>query len=211
MTITGTATKSFAPDLIAVSLEHSKTFETYEGALKDASSRTGQIRALAIEAGLNGDDLKTNGFSVDAAYETYKDSDHNYLKRFVGYKNYVAFEIAFAFDNKVLSRLLGKLTGTEDKIGFSYRLSNPEKAKEEVMGLATKSAIRKANLIAEAASIGLGDIINIDYSVKEINLRYQSHMMLDCCPTNGNEGPEIDITPRDLTFTDSVTVIFGIK
>ena len=101
--------------------------------------------------------------------------------------------------------------GTEDKIGFSYRLSKPEEAKEEVMALATKAAIRKANLIAEAASIELGEIVNVDYPVKEISISYARHMMADCYCAPNIEGPEIDITPQDLTISDNVTTIFSIK
>ena len=213
LTITGEATKAFAPDIIVVSIEHSQVFDSYEKGISHLAERTKETREKIIQAGLNGDSLKTNYFEVEPHYERYRDSKGDYRDRFVGYRAFVRFQVAFNFDNKSLSKLLGTLKGTEDGISFGYRLSNPDFAKEEVMALATKAAIRKAGIIAEAASIALGEIINIDYSIKKINVEYDDRRMMffDCAAPSGSNNPEIDITPNDLTVTDSVTIIYALK
>ena len=209
--ITGEATKSFAPDTIAVSLEHSRLFKSYDEALNEVATRSGEIRQRIVESGLDAEKLKTSEFSVEPVYESYKDSHGDYKKRFLGYRNHARFEMCFPFDNVALSKLLGRLKGTEDKIEFSYRLNDPAAAKDEVMALATKAAIRKANIIAEAASVSLGDLLTIDYSVKEIRLSQQKFLMADCCYGSSDAEPEIDITPQELTLSDSVTVVYAIK
>lgn len=208
--ITGEARKAFAPDLINVSLDHSKLFATYEEALNEVAAKTKILRQKVIEAGLDGETLKTTDFAVEPAYESYKDANGNYRKRFIGYENKASFEICFPLDNAVLSSLLGKLQDSQDKMDFSYRLSNPEEAQEEVMALATKAAIRKASIIASSASVSLGEIQSIDYSVEEIRVQYQRYALKECYSADCTGSPEVDITPRDLTFEDSVTIVFAI-
>lgn len=213
LTITGEATKAFAPDTIVVSIEHSQVFDSYEKGITHLAERTKETREKIVQAGLEGDSLKTNYFEVEPHYERYRDSKGDYRERFVGYRAFARFQVAFSFDNKTLSGLLNALKGTEDKISFGYRLSNPDSAKEEVMALAAKAAIRKAGIIAEAASITLGDILNIDCSVKKINVEYDDRRMMcfDCASMPGSSEPEIDITPNDLSVTDSVTIIYALK
>ena len=210
--IVSKASKSFAPDIIVISLSHSKVFLRYEDALKEVATRTKEIQGKVIEAGLEASSVKTTDFSVDPDYESYKDKDGNYKKRFVGYRNKARFDIALPFDNALLSKLLGTLVSLEDTISFSYRLSKVEEAQDEVMQLAVKAAIRKARLIAEASAINLGEIQKIDYSVEEIDVHYRNHMLMaDCCTAKAAGAIDVEIAPEDLTLSDQVNVVFGIN
>ncbi|MDY6393182.1 MAG: SIMPL domain-containing protein [Bacilli bacterium] len=211
--ITGKATKSFAPDTIRVSIEHKRIFESYDEAVIHLTKRTKETRDRVIQAGLDGEALKTCHFEVEPHYKRYRDPKGEYREELIGYRAFIRFEVDFCFDSKNLSSFLSSVRETKDSVSFSYRLSNPEGAKEEVMALATEAAIKKAKIIAKTASISLGDILNIDYSVKKDCFQFQRFEMLgcDCCSAPETQEPEIDITPNDLTVSDSVTLVYAIK
>ncbi len=211
LTITGQASKSFAPDLIQVSLEHTRVFPEYAEVVNEVSERTGYLRGLVNQAGLDGKKLKTSDFSVEPEYETYKDDQGNRRRKLIGYRNHATFEITFPLDNDVLSKLLGEIRESEDHINFSYRLSDVEAAREEVLVLASEAALHKAEVIAKATGVRLGDIQTLDYSVKRIRIDYDTHPYMQRMCGADAANPEIDITPEDLTITDSISMVIEIK
>ena len=50
------------------------------------------------------------------------------------------------------------------EFSIEYTVSNPEAAKNKLLGEAVKDSMSKAGVLAAAAGVTLGDIVNIDYS-----------------------------------------------
>lgn len=96
-------------------------------------------------------------------------------------------------------------------------VKNPEKSKNELLANAVKDSMGKANVLADAAGVVIGDSVTIDYSWAEIDFvsRPMNKMMLEACcmreqaETDGSY--DIDIEPDDIDVSDSVTIVWSIK
>ena len=79
--------------------------------------------------------------------------------------------IEFDADNKKLGEILYALAHSviTPEISIEYTVSDPEKHKDELLKNAIKDSKHKAEVLANAADVKLGDIVSIDYSWSEIN------------------------------------------
>ena len=67
---------------------------------------------------------------------------------------------------------------------ISYTVSDPEAAKNTLLGKAVADAKEKASVLTHAAGVTLKDIQNIDYSWGEIDFEYRpmnGDAMMECC------------------------------
>ncbi len=83
-----------------------------------------------------------------------------------------------------------------------------------MLGKAVADSKEKAKVLAEAASVALGNIITVDYSWGEIEFSstpMNRMLALDecemCAPCDSYD---IDIEPDDIDVSDTVTVIWSI-
>ena len=212
--ITGTGSKSYKPDLIRVKLGYEKTMPSYEEALNKAAEHTRLVKQEAIKAGVEEGNIRTSSFDVSPKYETYTDKDNNYKRRFKGYAASVSFLITIPLDNKLLSNVLYALKDYTGDFRITYALKDKEKAKEEVIALAVKSAKRKAELLAEASGEKLGDILSIDYSYGrvEFHSRYDDDICLNTkIMSRCGSAPQIELDPEDLDFSDTVNITWSLR
>ena len=100
---------------------------------------------------------------------------------------------------------------------LSYTVSDPEAAKNELLGKAVTDAKEKASVLTQAAGVTLKDIQSIDYSWGKIE--FECHpinrmLMEDDClaapMTAKQESYNIDIEPDDIEASDTVTVLWEI-
>lgn len=99
------------------------------------------------------------------------------------------------------------------EFSIEYTVADPEAAKNELLGEAIKDSMAKANVLATAANVKLGNIVNIDYSWGEVDFvsRPLEELSLRCCedacePASYN----MDIEPDDIDMADTVTVVWNI-
>lgn len=170
------------------------------------------------ELGFERKDLKTLYYNVDTVYESYQERDKSWKRRFEGYKFEHRMKLEFRSDNELLGKVLYALAHSSVKPEFTleYTISNPETAKNELLGKAVNDSREKANVLSEAAGVVLGNILNIDYSWGEIdfvtrpmNELSMKCMEADCCaePTSY----DMDIEADDIDVTDTVTVVWSIS
>ena len=126
-------------------------------------------------------------------------------------------KLEFPADNKRLGKILYALVhcSVSPEFTIEYTVADPEKAKNELLGAAVKDSQAKASVLAEAAGVNLGKIINIDYSWGEIDFvsRPLQEMSLRCCEPEKCESAsyDMDIEPDDIDISDTVTVIWGLE
>ena len=163
-------------------------------------------------------DLKTLSFDVDAQYESYKDKNGNYKKRFIGYRFQHILKVEFDSDNERLGKILYALALCELKPEFrlSYTVKDPEAAKNELLGKAVTDAKEKATVLTAAAGVTLKDIQSIDYSWGEID--FEVHPMRKPLMEGADKylalpmkSYDLDIEPDDIEVTDTVTVVWEIE
>lgn len=157
--------------------------------------------------------------NIETEYESYKDKG-TYKQRFVGYKFRHMMKVEFLSDNDLLGKVLFALANCPVKPEFrlSYTVSDPEAAKNELLGKAVTDAKDKAAVLTQAAGVTLKGIQSIDYSWGEIDFEYKpmnGMLMADeylAAPMAiSGTSYDMDIEPDDIEVSDTVTVIWEIE
>ena len=216
--VTGKGQIKVKPDTTRITLTLEGIHPEYNETLRRSSQDTEQIKDLLSAFGFERSDLKTLRFNVDTEYESYKQNGA-YKQRFVGYKFQHTMKFEFESDNERLGKILYALANCPVKPEFrlSYTISDPEAAKNELLGKAVKDAKEKATVLASAADITLKDIQTIDYSWGEINFEVNPMnrmMMADAefaPPISVGGSYDMDVEPDDIEVTDTVTVVWEIS
>ena len=201
---------------ITISLEG--TWPEYGETLRHSSQDTERLKDVLSAFGFERSDLKTLNFNVETEYESYKDKG-TYKQRFIGYRFMHMMKVEFPSDNDRLGKVLYALANCPLKPEFrlSYTVSDPEAAKNDLLGKAVTDAKEKASVLTQAAGVTLKDIQSIDYSWGEIDFEYRPMnrmLMADeyLARPMAAESPsyDMDIEPDDIEVSDTVTVLWEI-
>ena len=94
---------------------------------------------------------------------------------------------------------------------ITYSIKNKEAAKNKLLEGAVGDSKEKAKIIANAAGISLGEIVEVDYSWGEIQfLRSPVNVLKAASCYDEEESYPMDINPEDITVEDTVTVVWSI-
>lgn len=208
--VTGKGKLSVKPDTICLAIEVQGVFPDYEKTIKESADQTKVLRKSLEKSGLSGKELKTKHFSIQAEYESYRDKNDDYKRRFVGYKFEHHTEIRFPNDNKQLGRTLYELSQCPVEVEFtiSYTVSNPEDVKNELLKKAVEDSKTKAEILAKSAGVNLGEIERIDYSWGELQIvsrpidKFMGQPML----FEAEASYDIDIEADAIDVDDTVTI-----
>ena len=210
MRVTGKGKLSVKPDTICLAIEVQGVFPDYEKTIKESADQTKVLRESLEKSGLSGKELKTKHFSIQAEYESYRDKNDDYKRRFVGYKFEHHTEIRFPNDNKQLGRTLYELSQCPVEVEFtiSYTVSNPEDVKNELLKKAVEDSKTKAEILAKSAGVNLGEIERIDYSWGELQIvsRPIDQFMAQPMLFEAEASYDIDIEADAIDVDDTVTI-----
>ena len=213
--VTGKGKISVKPDTIRLRISLEDIFREYDDALRHSADSVELLKDIFAGLGYDRKALKTVYFNINTEYESYQDRDKSWKRRFKGYKYTHRMKLEFPADNKQLGKILYALAHCPVSPEFSieYTVADPEAAKNELLGEAIKDSMAKANVLATAANVKLGNIVNIDYSWGEVDFvsRPLEELSLRCCedacePASYN----MDIEPDDIDMADTVTVVWNI-
>ena len=105
------------------------------------------------------------------------------------------------------------MSPVDPEFRISFILSDPEEAKNELLGKAVTDAKEKAEVLSRAAGLRLGEIQSIDYSWGRIDFEF-SDVNYCLSPADrtleDSRAMDIDIDPDDIQVSDTVTVIWEI-
>lgn len=208
--LSGKGKLSVRPDTICLAIEAEGVYPDYEKTIKESADQTKVLRESLEKSGLSGKELKTKHFSIQSEYESYRDKNDNYKRRFVGYKFEHHTEIKFPNDNEQLGRTLYELSHCPVEVEFSicYTVSNPEDVRNELLRKAVKDSKVKAEILAESAGVNLGEIKRIDYSWGELQIvshpidKFMAKPML----LEPRASYDIDIEANNIDVDDTVTI-----
>lgn len=213
MRVTGKGKLSVKPDLIRLLLDTTKVCKTYEEALAKSAEQTEELKNCFEGLGFARTDLKTLRFSVDTEYENYRDENNVWKNRFLGYRFTHGMKLEFDADNERLGRVLYQLARTEccPEFRINYTVKAPEAAKNKLLEKAVADSREKAKVLAEAAGVTIGAIVNIDYSWGELEIVSAPVERCMMSAANGAaDNYKMDIEPDDIDVTDTVTVVWEI-
>ncbi|MBQ1729718.1 MAG: SIMPL domain-containing protein, partial [Oscillospiraceae bacterium] len=140
------------------------------------------------------------------------DAEGVWKNRFTGYRATESLKLELGLDNKLLGELLTAVSAASahPEINVRFSVKDKTKLKDRLISRAVKDSARKAKILCEAADVELGEVMTINYSFREPEI---------ISPTAYNRGVGLmeakaamcDITPEDVSLTDSVTVLWEIK
>jgi len=116
------------------------------------------VEALKVD-GIEPKDIQTTNLSVSPVYEQRKEGTAPFI---VGYRVTDAVRITVR-DTKKLGAILDKVVtlGANQIDSIEFGVEEPEALKDEARKLALKNVTDNAKLYAEAAGVGLGQILSI--------------------------------------------------
>jgi len=178
---TGKGVLKVPPDTTRLTISLEGIYPEYTDALQHLTEDTEHLKDVLETLNFPRKDLKTLSFNINTKYESYKDENGNYQQRFQGYQFSHIMKLEFSNDNDLLGRTLYAVahSNLKPKIRISYTVKDTEAAKQELLKNAVRDATAKAQVLAQAAGVSLGEIQSIDYSWGKIDLEYK--------PTNTDE------------------------
>ena len=213
--VTGRANLSIAPDTAVVTIMLRGTAKEYEQIIKKSSGDLKKVKKAIFDLGFEEKALKNIDYDVKMDYEGTTDKKGNYKRAFVGYKYYREMKLTFTKDAKLLGKLMTalQLCSAAPEISIYYTVADTEAAKNQLLDLAVKDAICKAQALSKGANVVLGDIISIDYSFIKIHFDTEICAVSEKCMCFDEESDDLDfdLDPEDIDAKDSVTVVFEIK
>ena len=211
--VTGKGQLKLRPDTTRITMTLEGVYPDYGETLRHSSADTEALKDVLSGFGFARADLKTLSFSVDTEYESYREREV-YKQRFIGYRFQHMLKVEFPSDNERLGRILYALANcaVSPEFRLSYTVSDPETAKNELLGKTVQDAKEKATVLARAAGVTLQCIESIDYSWGEIDIEYRP-MERKAKPTQALTAKSyaLDIEPDDIEISDTVIVIWEIE
>ncbi len=214
--MTGKGQIKVKPDLTRITLTLEEKYPEYGDALYHSSADTETLKTILAEEGFEKSDLKTLSFDIDTEYESINENGI-YRQKLVGYRYRHVLKVDFDSDPKRLGAVLYTLAHASltPEIRISYTVRDRESAKNCLLGKAVEDAKQKAERLAKAAGVGLGEILNIHYSWAEpdFEVRPMNRALMGAngaMPLAKASGYDLNLEPDDLELSDTVTLLFAI-
>ena len=215
--ITGRGLLRLKADTTRITLTIGGLEKEYADALDESTKATEGLKDLFEQYGFKRSDLKTLNFDVNPEYEGYDDKG-TWRQRFTGYRYRHTLKLDFPSDRELLGKLLYAIARSSAKPEFhiTYTVHDPEKAKNELIGLAVADAKAKAIVLTMAAGTELLAIQSIVYSRGEpvFEVRPMNRMMAAkgamVEEASMDSGYNLDIEPDDIEVFDTVTIVWEI-
>ncbi|MEI7620256.1 MAG: SIMPL domain-containing protein [Candidatus Falkowbacteria bacterium] len=160
VSVVGQGKVSYQPDVanVTIGIQIDKVAKADE-ALKQLNEKMNNVVNALKAAGIKDEDLKTQNYSLLPQYD--------YINNVSTSSGYNANEQLVVKVNNIKTdpSLVGKAVeaaskvGANQIIGITYDVSNLEELKQQARIMAISDAKNKANVLARAAGVGLGDIV----------------------------------------------------
>ena len=162
ITVQGDGEAAVAPDMAILTLAVMREAETARAALDADNTAMAAVIAAMKEDGIAARDLQTSGLSIAPQYVYPTDDKGTQTQRLVGYQvtNTLTVRVRdLASMGKVIDRSVS--LGVNQGGGISFTNDDPSAALTEARRKAVEDAMQRATTLADAAGVGLGDILEI--------------------------------------------------
>lgn len=149
--------------------------------------------------GLELENIKTAAFKGNTNFEWI-----NKRNVFKGYKATHNLNVEFLFEKDYLNRVLRVLSRTRSAATFRvlFKVKDPDPLRQRALAEAVHNSRVKALVMAEAAGVKLGELLQVDYSWVEMHIQSRTDMDL-----MAESAPGYSLSPEDVEVSESVTVV----
>jgi uncharacterized protein YggE len=207
ITVQGQGKVSAIPDIATLSVEVSQDGTDLDPVLTQVRKQMNQVLDVVKSQKIEDKDIRTDLFQVRPKYE--RDKRGNPLP--VGYtvENRISVKVRdLKKTGKVLTAVLG--AGATSVNGPDFEIDNPQVIERQALAAATKDAMAKAQTVAEAAGVQLGEILEINPQGMNWPTPPRPFMMRAMAMPAAVEASE-PISAGEQTLTANVTVVYSIQ
>lgn len=203
ITVTGSASVTLKADYARVSVGVSTKATTVEEASRQNTETIHAVIAALTDFGVAEEDIVTNSYSVYAEYD-YSSVGGQKLS---GY-NVTNQLTVIIRDMEHIGATLDKATdaGANNIYNIEFLSTQSDAAQDEATVYAVQDAMRKAQLLADAAGLTLGGVKSISESTSGWYTTARSYDSKLAVAQTSNS-----ILPDDTTVSASVTMVFELK
>ena len=213
ITVKGTGYASVKPDLMVLTIDVRSIDFDYEIAMKKASDASHQLVDAVTAVEFAKDDLKTTDFRINTDYKSQKTNDGTYKSIFNGYVCRQDFRLEFELDFTRLSQVLTAISklSFRPELEIEFTVKDTNSVSETLLRSATINAREKAEILADASGIKLGDLLDIYYNWGRIDLYSTTNYQTRESPQMLSESINPYIAPEDISVQDTVTFVWAIQ
>lgn len=217
LTITGKGNLFVSPTITKIILSFNETLQTYKEAMDKSVKDEKEVKDILVNLGFTSAVVKNLKYNIKTKYETEYLEHGNRKEKFIGYEYNQTLSVKFKNNNKLLSKILQKLSSCvcNPKITIGYEIENKEEAEHELLVNCVKDALDKAKIISMSAGVELVGISKINFIKTPIN--YNIDIYEDCCamPYKSakmiDDDYEVDFNPEDLNLEEAINIEWAIK
>lgn len=213
ITVKGTGNVKVKPDLIVITLSLESLHLDYSKTMKLAAEAVEELQKAIGSVGFDRTELKTTNFNISTHYESYRDRDNNYKSKFDGYLCEQGLKLEFDFDNEIMSKVLTSISKvkSEPRLNIQFSVKDKDAVNEALLVNATNNAKRKAEILAKASDVLLGDLLSIEYDWGELHLYSQTRYAMEDQMMKLSESSAPSIEPEDIEVSDTVSFVWEIR
>jgi len=128
ITVKGIGSITAQPDLTTITMKLETKTMDYEQTMQRATSEIELVRQALISIGHERQALKTIDFNVNTDYDSQRDAEGNFIRRFTGYKCSHALKLEMDFNMKRLGETLDAISASGASPEFQIAFSVKDKA-----------------------------------------------------------------------------------
>ena len=199
--VAGTATIKATPDIATVEIGVQTFDEDVEEAVAENNEKADDIIAAMRQQGVAEKDIQTSRFNI----YPQRDYQNNRPDKIIGFQvNNTVSATVRDLDTigKVLQATID--AGANNINGLNFSLDDPTSLRDEARAKAIKDARRRADIMAEAAGIQVGNVISITET------SYPGPIIARESYDKAAFDSEVPIQPGELELTIQVQVVFAI-
>lgn len=207
--INSQARMAVAPDSIRIMAMVKYLSKEYQDAVCYAAKAQAEMAAITEKAGLAASDLKTVSWDIVAEYQYRVSNRNEQIREFAGYRYTHSFVLELGIDHKTVGRILGEMARSSltPEISLQYDISKVEKYKDRLLEQAVADARRKAEVIAQAGGVKLGQIVSMIYADRGAEfLRGMENQIAVPEMMKAQDFSVPDVAPADMELSETVAV-----
>ncbi|WP_299754271.1 SIMPL domain-containing protein [uncultured Pontibacter sp.] len=208
--ITGRGKLAVTPDLVIISFDASAHEWEYEKTVIALNKKVEDLRTIIETAGIDRKNLKTLNFGIRRETMWNKKAEKSEFNGFSASHN---LELELPLDKTIINQLLGQIAKKLENLEFSitFGVKDASEQQQQLILYAIEKAKENAALIANATGVELMEILNIDYTFRELTIRSQRY---DYPIYEADTVSTYDITPDfepdAIDVTETVTITWKI-
>ena len=212
ISVQGYGEVSVKPDVANINFNLSETNLDFKIAVDELNTKVNSLSKALRKVGVSKSDIHSSNYNVTKEYQrNYKTGEKTFLGFKVSHSITIQIDSKTNYVNKVFGAIINSLSDVE--LNLSFGIKNPEQSKDLMITNAIKDAKKKAEVMAEASELELGEILSINYNTAPVHygggnnrIMLSKRMSMDATPVMVE-----DFNPANIKQSTTVNIVWKIK